>query len=171
MDLFAFRVGAGVHLWNLSLRNYSRWALVKNSEHLTISACSRSKLVFVKELSNTPATYVTKISLLLQIEHIFAPIHSGLAYWSTQAVIWLNTLYYTACILATIFQCSPVGKAWQPWLAGRCSNVAVGNLASSLINVVSDLLIFAIPLLCVSRLRMPTAQKLAVVAVFAVGVL
>ena len=136
-----------------------------------ISGCSRPQLVYGKEVVNAPMVYITKLSLLLQIQHIFAPIHSGVAYWSLQAMIWLNTLYYTACVLATIIMCQPVRKAWQPWLPGHCIDVNALISVSSLINVISDLLVFVIPLFCVSRLRMPTTQKCAVAAVFAVGVM
>lgn len=136
-----------------------------------ISGCSRPQLVYGKEVANAPMVYITKLSLLLQIQHIFAPIHSGVAYWSIQSMIWVNTLYYTACVLVTIFLCRPVRKAWQPWLPGHCSDVNTLISVSSLINVISDLLIFLIPLFCVSRLQMQRARKLAVAAVFAVGAL
>lgn len=132
---------------------------------------ARPQLVYAKELSNTPVIYITKLSILLQFERIFAPIHSGVAYWSIQAVIWLNALYYLACVLATVFLCNPMRKVWQPWIAGHCSNTNALIISSSLINLVSDLIIFVIPLFCVMKLQMPTSRKFGVAAVFAVGLL
>ncbi len=126
---------------------------------------------YAKMILNTPVIYFVKLSILLQFSRLFAPVKSGTFYWSIQALIWLNTLFYIICMFTKVFQCSPVNKAWQPWLPGRCFDMNVLLSASSLINLFSDLLILLIPIFRISSLRMHTLRKIGVASIFLVGVL
>ena len=150
---------------------YSKWAEVDRQFPFMVSDRSRLQIVWAKEVLNNPTIYAAKLSILLQFLRIFAPIHSGTAYWCIHLVIWLNTLYYVVLFPVTIFLCRPIRKAWQPWLPGRCSNVNAMIVASALINLASDLLIMVIPIFCISQLQMRTSRKIGVAAVFAMGIL
>lgn len=124
-----------------------------------------------KEIANGPIIYFVKLSILLQFMRIFVPIKQGAAYYFIQCVNWLNLLFYTAYTLATIFACMPRRKIWEPQTPGRCLDTAKLIIASSLINVVSDLAMFMIPIFCISSLHMPLRQKIGVCVVFAAGIL
>lgn len=129
------------------------------------------QIIYARELYNAPLIYVTKLAILFQFQRIFVPRRSGIAYWCIQTVIWVNTLYYIACDLAIAFQCTPIYKAWQPWIPGRCLDVYTLIIAASIINVGSDLVILFIPIFCISKLQMRTSRKIGTAAVFTVGIL
>lgn len=124
-----------------------------------------------KEVANGPVIYVVKLSILLQFRRIFVPSRMGTAYYVIQSVNGLNLLFYTAYTFATIFHCIPRRKSWEPHTPGHCLDIARLIISSALINVVSDLAMFMIPLFCISSLHMPLKKKLGVSIVFAAGVL
>ena len=171
MDLIMFDHSGGVHQWNVTLGGYSSWAKVSLPHRLMRSLDSPPQTVHAKEIINTPVLFLTKLSILLQFERIFAPSKAGKAYWSIRAVIWFNALYYLSCTISTVFLCHPLSHAWQPWNKGHCGNVRALIVISSLINVASDILIIVIPVVCISNLQMRTSRKVGVGAVFVVGVL
>lgn len=99
------------------------------------------------------------------------PSRTGTAYYFIQSVNGLNLLFYTASTFASIFHCIPRRKIWEPYTPGHCLDIARLIISSALINVVSDLAMFMIPLFCISSLQMPLKKKLGVAIVFAAGVL
>lgn len=124
-----------------------------------------------KEVANGPIIYLVKLSILLQFVRIFVPSKTGTAYYFIHSVNLLNLLFYTAFTFATIFNCIPRRKLWEPSTPGHCLDIARLIISSALINVVSDLAMFMIPMFCISSLHMPLKRKIGVSIVFATGVL
>lgn len=126
----------------------------------------------IKQIINCPIIYITKLSILLQFNRLFAPHKLGKAYWIIQAVIWINTAYYLAGMLAIIFECTPRSKAWDVFTpGGSCVDIATLIVVGSVINLVSDLVMLFIPLFCISSLKLPLRKKIGVSCVFATGAL
>lgn len=154
IDFVAFSHGAGIHQWNVPIEQVKVFAQAVNA----------------KEVANGPIIYIVKLSILLQFMRIFVPSRTGTAYYFIQSVNWLNLLFYTAYTFASVFHCIPRRKIWEPYTPGHCLDIARLIISSSLINVVSDLAMFMIPLFCVSSLHMPLKRKIGVSIVFATGV-
>jgi len=81
-------------------------------------------------------------------------------------VRWLVT------ILVTLFQCSPIEKAYMPYLVGgSCLDKSKFFLGSSVPNIVEDIVILLLPTPQIWKLKVPKAQKVAICAVFLLGFL
>lgn len=124
-----------------------------------------------KEILNSPTIYFVKVSIVLQFQRIFVPLKKGTAYYSIQAIIWLNGIYYIVTFVAGILTCVPRRKIWEPTTRGHCLNSVNWFVASGLINVVSDFAILMIPIFCISVLHMPLKRKIGISVVFAIGLL
>lgn len=86
-------------------------------------------------------------------------------------MIWANGAFYMAYLFVGIFQCVPRRKIWDQSVPGKCISLNVLYIAPAGINIVSDLLIWALPTILVFRLKMTLKNKLAMVAVFGTGFL
>lgn len=114
---------------------------------------------------------LTKISILVQLLHIFAPARHGATYWICLLLMGFNVLFYTSTMIVGIFQCTPREKFWNPLLPGHCVNINTVNIVTASINAVSDLVLLLLPITCVWQLQMSQKQKLGVSAVFATALL
>ncbi|MCJ1469906.1 hypothetical protein MMC07_008550 [Pseudocyphellaria aurata] len=152
-DFVSFNHGAGRHQWDVPIQEMKVFAQVVNA----------------KEILNSPAIYLVKVSIVLQFQRIFVPLKKGTAYYTIQAIIWLNGIYYLVTCLAGILTCIPRRKIWEPTTPGHCLNPINWIVASGLINVVSDFAILMIPIFCISALQMPLKRKVGISVVFAIG--
>ncbi|KAL2277185.1 hypothetical protein FJTKL_00189 [Diaporthe vaccinii] len=79
--------------------------------------------------------------------------------------------YGIASVFATIFFCVPVSGFWSPSPTDKCISRQGLWLTHSAINIVTDVIIFLIPVPTVLRLNMNMRQKIAVIGVFCVGII
>lgn len=89
--------------------------------------------------------------------------------WSCWAILACVASYLTASVTATIFQCQPVMRAFDKSLEGTCIDMAKFWFANAGFSIATDIIILLLPMPLVWRLEVPTAQKVALMAVFAVG--
>ncbi|KAI9877634.1 MAG: hypothetical protein M1830_003249 [Pleopsidium flavum] len=80
-------------------------------------------------------------------------------------------LFYVAISLVKIFECTPRAKIWDKKLPGTCTNVSAILNTSGLFNFITDVLILLVPVKSVWNLNMQRKRKIAVVAVFTVGLI
>lgn len=119
-----------------------------------------------------PTMFFSKYAVLKQIESIFYNHrHHKPAYKAIWALIWANLAFYFAITVAFIFACVPRAKIADPTLDGTCLDTLASIIATSAINVVSDVTILIVPVAAVFGLQMPLKTKLGAAAVFAVGIL
>ena len=116
-----------------------------------------------------PPVFFAKLSVLLQLQHIFIPKRRTPIFFVIQALIWANLAFYLAYLFVDIFQCVPRRKIWEPTVPGKCISTNVLNLAPAGINIVSDCLILVLPIVLVFRLKMTLKNKLAIAAIFSSG--
>ena len=75
-----------------------------------------------------------------------------------------------ASVTASIFQCTPIHKAWDTAaIRGSCININALFLASAGLDVFQDALIYVLPFKMLYELQIPKRQKIALTMVFAVG--
>ncbi|MCJ1326381.1 hypothetical protein MMC10_003045 [Thelotrema lepadinum] len=92
-------------------------------------------------------------------------------YWVCQGLIWFNLAFYLALTLVEIFACQPFNKIWDPLVTdGWCVNYISLEFYASLINTISDLVIFVLPQLVIWRLHMSLRRKVALSSLFVIGV-
>ncbi len=74
-------------------------------------------------------------------------------------------------ILQAFLICRPFAKNWDPLLPGTCGSSTASFLADGIINIVIDLTMIILPMPLVWQLQMSQQRKLALSAVFALGIL
>jgi len=118
-----------------------------------------------------PLIFVTKLSLFLLYLRVFAPSRKGSTYRIIHLFIWFNVAFYLANFFLKIFQCIPRSRIWDPDTPGHCININIPILVTAAINVLSDIMMLVLPIVCVWRLQMTTRRKIGISAIFAAGVL
>ena len=103
--------------------------------------------------------------LYLRLFHVVSWFR--LSCWGLIAVV---AMYCTASIAATIFQCQPVIRAFDKDTPGKCIDTAKFWFANAGFSIATDVIILLLPMPLVWRLEVPRTQKVALVAVFAVGI-
>jgi hypothetical protein len=129
------------------------------------------QLANILEIIYPPVMFSAKLAILLQIQRIFTKHERNFNYWAVKMLIASNALTYFALFFAFVFACWPREKIWNPHTEGRCISTNASIIATSAINIVSDITILVLPLLSIARLNLPTRKKLGVGAVFATGAL
>ena len=129
------------------------------------------QLVNTIQILYSPVIFITKLSILIQVKHIFAPTRRKAAYYVCHLMIWINLLFYTAITFVAIFTCTPREKFWKPSTPGHCVNMNIVNIITSIINSVSDLTLLLLPIICVFQLQMTLRKKIGISAVFAAAAL
>lgn len=74
-------------------------------------------------------------------------------------------------ILQAFLICRPFAKNWNPLLPGICGSSKASFLGDGIINVIIDVTMVILPMPMVWRLHMASQKKIALTAVFAVGIL
>ncbi|KAF2802362.1 uncharacterized protein BDZ99DRAFT_503839 [Mytilinidion resinicola] len=114
---------------------------------------------------------LTKTAILLDWLHIFVPqrTRNALA-WTIYVLITINCLYYTAGILADIFECMPRKKIWDKTTPGTCINTNAGFVVAAVLNLANDLIILALPQKVIWGLHLTPSKKVGISGMFAIGI-
>jgi len=74
----------------------------------------------------------------------------------------------TAFVTASIFQCTPIRKAWDVDFPGACINVNALFFANANLEIFQDIVIYVLPVRMLYQIQIPKRQKIALMMVFAV---
>ncbi|KAI1122519.1 hypothetical protein F5Y10DRAFT_72581 [Nemania abortiva] len=109
-----------------------------------------------------------KIAVLLDWIHTFVPTGTrNTLFWILHTLIWSNAIFYLIGTFIEAFQCPPEDVGTP-----RCNiDVAKYNLASGVINVVSDLTILIAPHWVIWKLNLSRIRKIGVSVLFLIGFL
>ncbi|CAG9988282.1 unnamed protein product [Clonostachys byssicola] len=108
----------------------------------------------------------TKLSLLLFYLQISPQTWFRRAVWVSIAVVSLSSLIIV-CFM--YFGCSPPQKAFRLKTEGHCVNAGIFYIATAVSNIVTDVILFVLPIPMVYALRMPRIQKFGAMMVFGIG--
>lgn len=72
-------------------------------------------------------------------------------------------------VLSGYLNCIPVAKFWDDTIDGNCINKEALWLSNAIVHIVTDITILAMPMPTLYSLQLPRRQKLALMAVFALG--
>ena len=79
--------------------------------------------------------------------------------------------YMVATWFATIFQCTPIPRAWDKSLYGTCIDITANWYANAGFSIATDVIILVLPMPILYKSRLPPNQKRALMFVFALGAL
>ncbi|KAH8425447.1 PTH11-like integral membrane protein [Aspergillus melleus] len=108
----------------------------------------------------------TKFSILFQYLRIF-PGHSfRIACYITMVIV---AIYSTWAIVSGYVNCVPVARFWNHEIPGSCLSFEAVWFFNASMNIATDLALLIMPMPLLSHLQLPRIQKLALMAVFAIG--
>ncbi|KAI0105521.1 hypothetical protein GGR51DRAFT_191905 [Nemania sp. FL0031] len=121
------------------------------------------------EILYNPILALVKTSILLLLLRLF-----GQKPGVKRFIVWINMAnlgMMIAVFLATVLQCIPINKTWQPELEGTCLDRRILFTVVSTFNIVTDILILALPLRIFIDLKIPRRTKIALMMIFLLGFL
>ena len=95
----------------------------------------------------------------------------GTFYWVCIANLVITTVYYSSVGLLEIFACWPREKIWNNFAHGKCVNIYPVNVVTSVLNLILDLIMLGMPPQVIWRMQLSARKKVAISAIFSVGVL
>lgn len=128
-------------------------------------------MLTIAQWINLPLLGVIKFSCLLSYWSIFKP--NQRMRWVLQASMTLLVCAYVGMFFASLFECWPLEKNWEPTRSrGHCLKPKGGTpYVSGAINVVSDIVVLVLPIPAIWSLKMDLRRKLRVIAIFSVATL
>jgi hypothetical protein len=121
------------------------------------------------EILYNPILALVKTSILLFLLRLF-----GQKPGVRRFIIWVNAAnigMLIAVFFATVLQCIPINKTWEPDMNGTCIDRRVLFTVSSSFNIMTDVLILALPLRIFIDLKIPKRTKIALMFIFLLGFL
>ena len=109
-----------------------------------------------------------RIALLLMYLRLFG-VSQPFKY-ATWAVTFFVTGYLFCNIITLLFGCTPLAKYWKHDEPGHCIDLVQADYAYGSMNVVSDVLMFILPLPMVWQLNLSRKERLGLVLVFMGGI-
>jgi hypothetical protein len=79
-------------------------------------------------------------------------------------ILWLMTMEIVLGL-----QCRPIQQFWNSSVPGTCFNLVAFSYFTNITNLVTDVWIFVLPLPVISKLHMSRSRKIAVSALFSIG--
>jgi hypothetical protein len=110
----------------------------------------------------------TKFSILFQYLRIFPGRSFRIACHIMMAVV---ATYSSWAIVSGYVNCVPVAKFWNHDLPGSCLNFEAVWFFNASMNIATDLALLILPMPLLSQLQLPRMQKIALMGVFAIGIL
>lgn len=130
------------------------------------------KDVYVSEIHYPITITAIKISILLFYLRLF-----GARKWFRHVIYITEAIVLSWCmatILPAVFQCKPIHIAWSIdaiEMMEHCNNLNAYLIATSVINVILDFWILALPLSIVWTLQMSRKSKASLSGIFLLGAL
>lgn len=119
------------------------------------------------EIFYTTAAALIKFSTLLLYRRIFDSNKKlTIACWVIAGVV---ANYSIAQIFMSIFECTPVHKAWDPATPGTCLDTFVAATSPAAINVVADIATVFLPMPLIWSMQLQWKRKVQLLGIFMLG--
>lgn len=127
------------------------------------------KITLALALIWTTANTAVKISIL----HLYITIFRKRSFrYAAYAVMALSAIYCLLNWLLILLTCRPVAFSWDKTIPGGvCSSHEIPYLSSAIVNVLTDVIIVALPMPVLWKLQLPTRKKVALSVIFGLGAL
>ncbi|CAK7209892.1 hypothetical protein SBRCBS47491_000594 [Sporothrix bragantina] len=163
--------GFGMHLDLVPIDDQSTVSKVRQQPSTNLALgyeCSHVQLILVCSVAYSvsgPAVKAAFCILYLRIlrGRTLATLNKVLiAFFAAQAI--------EEC-LVTVFQCSPVQKAWLPTEDGRCYSLVPLFYCTFVFNLITELILFLQPIPTMWHLQVPVAKRIGVIVMLSLGLL
>ncbi|KAK3903666.1 hypothetical protein C8A05DRAFT_32607 [Staphylotrichum tortipilum] len=145
------KYGLGRHIWMMPAEDYIPYM----------------KSFYASIAVYNVAVCLTKISILLQYRRIFSntKLHKTIVVGLAFLICWGITLSFLLPLV-----CVPVAAFWDSTVDGFCLNSEAIWYVMAGVNVVTDFIVFSMPIPVISSLHLPTKQKILLLVVFTLGI-
>jgi hypothetical protein len=126
------------------------------------------KYFYMAQVTYKTAINLSKVCILLLYLRIFNKVRWFK--WACWAILTCVTCYCIASTMATIFQCKPINRVFDKSIPGTCIDNSKFWYANAGFSIATDIIILLLPMPLVYQLHVPIAQKVALIAVFALGI-
>ena len=107
-----------------------------------------------------------KLSMLFFLRRLFPGKRFG--WWLV--VTGIVIIGYSALgFLALILQCIPLAHLWNPTIPAHCLDLGLVSALSGAINIVTDFMILASPVMQIRRLQVKRGKKRKLIIIFTIG--
>ncbi|TDZ18583.1 Satratoxin biosynthesis SC1 cluster protein 4 [Colletotrichum sidae] len=124
------------------------------------------KLLLAFECIYVTAVMFIKISLLLMYRRIFPSRGFKI---SAMVLGGVTIAWWISIVLVCVFQCTPVAKAYMPWIDGTCIDLKGSFIGNAIPNILTDVAILCLPIGQVWRLQATLVQRLSLCFMFLLG--
>lgn len=114
------------------------------------------------------ALFLTKVSILLLYLRIFPKKEFVRACW---AVIIVMGAFLQWTVFGFLFMCKPVAFFWNKSLQGHCMNAQFVYFTNAPFNILTDFVLFGLPLPLLWGLQLPPRKKFGLIVLFAIALL
>ncbi|KAK6349510.1 hypothetical protein TWF696_005794 [Orbilia brochopaga] len=151
VQLNATQYGYGLHIWDVR----HEWIMPMR------------KMAFCAQILFILCTTTTKLSILYFYLRLSAsPTFRRLVYLGMLFVLATGVSF----LFVIVFQCRPISGFWDLTLAdSRCIDESAANIANAVLNSVSDLYVFLLPIKDLLGLQLPLRQRISLVILFSLG--
>lgn len=134
---------------------------------MTIKINPKVQFFYLSVLFYCVAIGMIKLAFLLHYYRVFAVKSQKLIVWTiTAMIVWSLVLIFMA-----MFPCRPVEKFWKPTTPGHCLPSQQLYWFNAAGNIVTDVIIFALPIPVLWQLHMPRSQRISLIGIFCLGFL
>lgn len=111
---------------------------------------------------------MTKMSILMLYLRIFIQRWFRITCYVLLVII---TSYMVGAFFASVFQCTPVARAWNKAIPGSCIDITTNWYANAGFSIATDIIILTLPMYPLYKSKMILKRKIALMIVFALGTL
>ncbi|CAP92218.1 Pc13g11490 [Penicillium rubens Wisconsin 54-1255] len=133
-----------------------------------LGACAYGFGQHIANLTAPNKLMTLKMSILLLYLRIFIQRWFRITCYALLVII---AFYMVAAFFASIFQCTPVARAWNKTIPGSCINITTNWYANAGFSIATDIIILTLPMYPLYKSKIVLKRKIALMGVFALGAL
>lgn len=124
------------------------------------------KWFFVAQTPYKVTICLNKVATILLYLRIFITQKFHIVAYSVMGII---IAWSVGAVTSTIFQCVPVAGAWDKTVDATCINSDIFWVAYAVMDILTDLMVLALPLPPIMALQLSMRNKLMICAIFLMG--
>jgi len=164
--------GWGHHMWLLTLGEMTAGTRVRLPIRTALAVAdltaNRRQISNAHLIIYQIAFSSIKVAFLLQYRRVFdLPNPRRICAY----MIVFVGLFATSQVLVLLFGCIPIEKIWNPFIEAKCIDRITFWYVNAVVNLITDVAIFILPMPLVRILPLPFLQKMVLVSVFSIGFL
>lgn len=167
----AFCVAGMLHTYGM-LAMHFHYARIGMREHIMEippeNAVLIAKMLIVYQIVYYNAMVLAKFSYLAFYLRIFVSNEFRILTW---VCMGCAAAYWLGSVLQIFLICTPFARNWNPTLPGHCASQNVAFSTIGAFNLITDVMIMALPIRFIWKLQMSTATKMALFGIFSLGIL